>query len=134
MKKYENFANNLSVLSKANGEDLTNEFIIGGIIDKFFIQFELGWKLWKELLKYEGVAKVATGSPREIIKEAYKYFDFMDAEIWLDMLKSRNDMTHIYNGKQARALVDTIIKEYIPEFQRMQQNLIKMYGEHLADF
>ena len=134
MKKYENFANNLSVLSRANGEDLTNEFIIGGIIDKFFIQFELGWKLWKELLKYEGVAKAATGSPREIIKEAYKYFDFMDAEIWLDMLKSRNDMTHIYNGKQARALVDTIIKEYIPEFQRMQQNLIKMYGEHLADF
>ena len=134
MKKYENFANNLSVLSRANGEDLTNEFIIGGIIDKFFIQFELGWKLWKELLKYEGVAKAATGSPREIIKEAYKYFDFMDAEIWLDMLKSRNDMTHIYNGKQARALVDTIIKEYIPEFQKMQQNLLKMYGEHLADF
>ena len=134
MKKYENFANNLSVLSKANGEDLTNEFIIGGIIDKFFIQFELGWKLWKELLKYEGVAKAATGSPREIIKEAYKYFDFMDAEIWLDMLKSRNDMTHIYNGKQAIALVDTIIKEYIPEFQKMQQNLLKMYGEHLADF
>lgn len=134
MKKYENFANNLSVLSKANGEDLTNEFIIGGIIDKFFIQFELGWKLWKELLKYEGVAKAATGSPREIIKEAYKYFDFMDAEIWLDMLKSRNDMTHIYNGKQAIALVDTIIKEYIPEFQKMQQNLLKMYGEHLANF
>ena len=49
MKKYENYAANLKVLSSAKNEDLSNEFIISGIIDKFFIQFELGWKLLKQL-------------------------------------------------------------------------------------
>ena len=38
MKKYKNYVSNLRILEKAGEEDLTNEFIIGGIIDKFFIQ------------------------------------------------------------------------------------------------
>ena len=40
MKKFEHYCSNLNVLSRAGQEDLTNEFIIGGIIDKFHIQFE----------------------------------------------------------------------------------------------
>ena len=49
MKKFDHFKSNLKILEKADKEDLTNEFILGGIIDKFFIQFELGWKVLKEL-------------------------------------------------------------------------------------
>ena len=47
MKKFENFLSNLEVLSQADREDLENEFIVSGIIDKFFIQFELAWKVLK---------------------------------------------------------------------------------------
>ena len=49
MKKYDNYASNLRVLERADREALDNEFIISGIIDKFSIQFELGWKMLKEL-------------------------------------------------------------------------------------
>ena len=80
MKKYDNFCSNLRVLEKASEQDLENEFIISGIIDKFFIQFELGWKLIKELIKYEGRPIAASGSPRSIIKEAYKIYDFFDED------------------------------------------------------
>ena len=52
MKKFDNYISNLAVLEKAYGENLENEFIISGIIDKFFVQFELGWKVLKELLRY----------------------------------------------------------------------------------
>ena len=58
MKKFENYVANLNVLKRANEENLENDFIVGGIIDKFFIQFELGWKVLKELLRYEGPAQV----------------------------------------------------------------------------
>ena len=61
MKKFVNYKSNLAVLSRAGEQDLTNEFIIGGIIVKFSLQFELGWKVLKELLRYEGVAVAATG-------------------------------------------------------------------------
>lgn len=52
MKKFEHFKSNLKVLVTAENEDLSNEFIVGGIIDKFFVQFELGWKVLKEHGKF----------------------------------------------------------------------------------
>ena len=54
MKKFDNYRKNLDVLRRSDQQDLNNEFIISGIIDKFSIQFELGWKVLKELLTYEG--------------------------------------------------------------------------------
>ena len=44
------------------------------------------------------------------------------------MLKSRNDMTHIYDKKAAEDLVKIILKEYIPCFQKMKENVLKQYG------
>ena len=55
MKKFDNYRKNLDVLRLSDRQDLSNEFIISGIIDKFSIQFELGWKVLKELLTYEGI-------------------------------------------------------------------------------
>lgn len=67
MKKFDNYRKNLDVLRRSDQQDLNNEFIISGIIDKFSVQFELGWKVLKELLTYEGINAAKTGSPREII-------------------------------------------------------------------
>lgn len=129
MKKFENYKSNLKVLSKAKEEDLENEFIISGIIDKFFIQFELSWKVMKELLRYEGNSSANTGSPREIIKAAYATYDFVDERIWLSMLKERNNMTHIYDANEAKRLVTKIIEEYIPTFMRIQKEIEDKYQE-----
>lgn len=129
MKKFENYKSNLRVLSKAKEEDLENEFIISGIIDKFFIQFELSWKVMKELLRYEGNSSANTGSPREIIKAAYATYDFIDEGIWLSMLKERNNMTHIYDGNEAKRLVTKIIEEYIPTFVIVQKEIEERYQE-----
>lgn len=85
MKRFDNFAANLSVLSRAGQQDLANEFVMSGIIHKFFIQFELGWKVLKGLLRYEGSSAAASGSPREIIKKAYAVYDFIDEDV-LDRL------------------------------------------------
>ncbi len=129
MKKFEQFSRHLQVLRKADEEDLSNEFIISGVIDKFYIQFELGWKVLKELLAYEGVKSAASGSPREIIKAAYAYFDFIDENTWLQMLRDRNDTTHMYNEQAAIELADKVIKDYIPVFIKMQQAVKDRYGE-----
>ena len=123
MKKFDNFSSNLEVLLQADKEDLDNGFIISGIIYKFSLQFELGWKVLKELLRYEGKAVASTGSPRAVIKAAYTVFDFIDEKVWLSMLRARNDMTHIYGGEAAKRLVQVILKEYIPAFQHMQEGI-----------
>jgi nucleotidyltransferase substrate binding protein (TIGR01987 family) len=132
MKKYENYCSNLRILEQAHKENLENEFIISGIIDKFSIQFELGWKLLKVLLTYEGRPAAVTGSPRSIIKEAYAVYPFFDGELWLRMLKERNDMSHIYDGNEAKELVNRIIKEYIPQFAALETSLVQQYGDMLS--
>lgn len=133
MKKYDDFSKHLSILKKAHLEDLENEFIISGIIDKFYIQFELGWKVLKELMQYEGKSVAMTGSPREIIKASYVCYDFMNEEIWLKMLKDRNNTAHIYDENAAKGLVTMIIEEYIPEFVKMDTQIFKLYGDVLKE-
>ena len=133
MKKFENYISNLAVLERAYEEDLENEFIIGGIIDKFFVQFELGWKVLKELLRYEGKSAAGSGSPREILKAAYQIYDFLAEDIWLAMLRDRNDMAHMYNGEAARKLAGKILEEYIPEFQKLRAQIVFLYKDILAD-
>lgn len=132
MKKFENYVSNLRVLERADKESLENEFIVSGIIDKFSIQFELGWKTLKELLAYEGSRAALTGSPRGVIKEAYAVYPFFDGDIWLNMLKDRNDMAHIYDGNAAKELVKRILGEYIPEFVRLENELKRHYGDGLG--
>lgn len=131
MKKFDNYSSALETLKQAKDQDLENEFVQGGVISKFSLQFELGWKLMKELLKYEGDKTAATGSPREIIKAAYAYYDWMDEEIWLQMLRDRNDTAHIYDAALAEQLVATIIDRYIPEFERMDSNVAARYADIL---
>lgn len=131
MRKFDNFHNHLEVLNQAHLQDLENEFVISGIIDKFYIQFELGWKVLKELLNYEGDSKANSGSPREIIKQSYYCFDFLTEEIWLEMLRDRNDCTHNYNNDMARVLMKKIIDVYIPEFNRIDLEIRIQYSDVL---
>ena len=133
MKRYDAFVRHLEVLRQAHTQDLTNEFIISGIIDNFFIQFELGWKLLKDLLHYEGLTVAASGSPRTIIKEAYLLYDFLDEETWLCMLRARNDVVHIYNSALAQNLVGDILTQYIPAFTAMEAGLRARYGDLLME-
>ena len=131
MKKYDNYVSHLNVLKQADKEQLDNAFIISGIIDKFSIQFELGWKVLKELLRYEGRGEANSGSPREILKTAFELYDFVDEELWLAMLKDRNSMNHIYDGQAARDLVQTILERYIPAFQLLRTSIAERYAEQL---
>ena len=131
MKKFDQFQSNLKVLERAHKEDLENEFIVSGIIDKFFIQFELGWKALKDLLVYEGVSGAKSGSPRQIIKEAYRLYDFIREDTWLEMLSQRNDMAHLYDEEAAKRLMRRILTDYIPAFRQVQDGLISRYGDIL---
>ena len=113
MKKYENFASALANLEDAPNQDLSNDFVQSGLINKFNLQFELSWKLLKRLLEYEGATLAASGSPRAILKEAYRFYDFIDEAAWLEMLRDRN--TNVY----------------IPAFCQLRDGLMGRYGDLL---
>ena len=67
------------------------------MVGLYEICFEQSWKAMKELLENFGYADGATGSPRTILKTAYKAGMISDEELWLDALVSRNNVAHAYN-------------------------------------
>lgn len=131
--KHANYKANLSVLRQAPEQDLQNEFVLSGIIDKFAMQFELSWKLLRKTLEYEGRLDAATGSPRGIIKAAYDAYDFIGEGIWLRMLDDRNAAEHVYDAALARRLVDDIIGSYIAAFDDLLANLERLYPAELLE-
>ena len=128
MRRFDQYASALAVLSQADEQDLSNEFIQSGIVDKFSLQFELGWKMLKGLLAYEGDITASTGSPRDILKSSYRYFDFIDEDAWLSMLQDRNIIAHIYDADVLSNLIDRIIGTYIPVFEALRDAVQARYG------
>ncbi|MCI9129032.1 MAG: nucleotidyltransferase [Eggerthellaceae bacterium] len=131
MAKYENYKANLQILQQAPQQDLENEFIKSGIIDKFTLQFELAWKLLQKALRYEGRMDAATGSPRGIIKSAYAAYDFIDEATWLAMLDDRNTAQHVYDEEAATRIVNSILGAYIPAFKKLISDLEASYDQDL---
>lgn len=131
--KYANYKANLAILKQAPDQDLTNEFVQSGIIDKFAMQFELAWKLLRKTLEYEGRLDAAIGSPRGVLKAAYSAYDFLDEGIWLRMLDDRNAAEHVHDAKMAQRLVSDINGEYIAAFENLLSSLEKTYDAELLE-
>lgn len=124
MRHFDNFTNSLKVLSRAKKENALNDDIYRmGVIGQYNLTFELAWKAIKEILQLHGVINFKTGSPREILKEAYAINFLNDSEIWLEMLNSRNSIVHIYDENAAIELSNKIFDNYIAAFKNLRELL-----------
>lgn len=130
-REYGRFSSNFAVLARAYGEDLSNEFIVSGIVRRFTLQFDFALSLLAETLSYEGVAEAQSGSPRDILKAAYATYDFIDESVWLEMLQSGNTVMHLYDGEAALRQARKILDVYIPAFSQLDRDLRSRYGEEL---
>ena len=95
--------------------DLLNmdTFVLSGTSAKFSITFDLSWKVMKDILiQYYAITGFVTGSPRDVLREAFKANLISDDE-WMDMLKVRNELAHDYDSEIVKTYCNTIVKEYI---------------------
>ena len=116
MKSYEAFDSRLAVLETARFQDLDNDYVASGCVYIYEQVFGISISLHKRLLEYEGATLAASGSPRAILKEAYRFYDFIDEAAWLDMLRDRNTNVHIYDNKLAQDLIKRILTSISPLF------------------
>ena len=86
-----------------------------GVIQAFEYTFELGWKCMKDFLEYQGVKTEIYGS-RDAIRESFKAGVINDGECWMNMIKSRNLTSHIYDEEVINGIIDLIFKNYLDSF------------------
>lgn len=114
MKRFEerekDFENAVTRLREAMEEDST-PIVIDGVLHRFEFTFELAWKTMKDYLEYVGIIE-KTGSPREVIQEAFKEGLIEDGDKWISMMLARNALSHLYDEEKSREIYEDIKNGY----------------------
>ena len=97
--------------------------VITGLVGLYEICFEQSWKMMKEILEIHGYAEGATGSPKIILKTAYKAGMIRDEEQWLRALQARNNVTYSYNRKIASGIIADAKEEFYQMFCELKTEI-----------
>ena len=126
INRYNTFCKSLKNLEKSRHADPDADFVLEGTVLNFNLTFDIAWKVMKDILvKNMGILDFATGSPRETLQQAFTN-RLIDDDTWMQMLKTRNQLAHDYDGSFAREKFDDIIRVYYPLFERFRE-LAKTY-------
>ena len=122
MKKVDNFFRALENLRDIYQYDPPKGNVeITGLVGLYEICFEQAWKAMKELLEESGFAERKTGSPKMVIKTAYRAGMVHDEESWLSALTDRNNVTHSYNVEIAMSIIQHTKDCYVPMFEDLKK-------------
>lgn len=92
-----------------------------GLIQAFEYTHELSWKTLKDYFYEKGNNNVF-GS-KDATRLAFNYGIIINGEIWMDMIKSRNQTSHTYNEEVAEQIANSIINDYFDEFINLEKKL-----------
>ncbi|WP_031527703.1 nucleotidyltransferase substrate binding protein [Dyadobacter crusticola] len=96
-------------------DEFLDDIIKEGLIQRFEYTHELAWNVMKDFLLYEADIKVL-GS-KDATRAAFAADLIEDGELWMEMIKSRNQTSHTYNEGTANVIFKKVLEEYLPAFQ-----------------
>lgn len=97
-----------------------------GLIQSFEMAHELAWNVLKDYLEEKAGTTGLLGS-KDSTREAFKRGLIDDGDIWMDMIKSRNLTSHVYDEATARKIVEEICGRFYPCFVKMRQHFLPLY-------
>ena len=95
-----------------------------GLIQAFEFTHELAWNVLKDYLESQGIQGVV-GS-KGATREAFKNGLITDGEVWMDMVKSRNQTSHTYNEETANEITEAILTRYCAQFTQFSTRFAKL--------
>lgn len=113
LESYHKALSRLAEIVNASKLRALNDFERDGLVQRFELTHELSWKLMKAYAEYQGYDGI--GGSRDATRKAFEMNLIPDGQIWMDMIKSRNETSHNYNGDIASDVVDNILNVFYPE-------------------
>ena len=127
INRYRTFCKSLRNLEKSLRADPKADFVLEGTVLNFNLTFDIAWKVMKDILiKKLEILDFAVGSPRETLQQAFTNRIIAD-DLWMQMLRVRNQLAHDYDGTFAAEKFQDIIKVYYPLFEELRENIKKYY-------
>lgn len=118
-RKFLNLSKALKRLNEAVKVPRRNKLAVDGTIQRFEFAFELFWKTLKVLLEAEGLD---AQTPRESLQRSFQAGWIFDETLWLQMLKDRNETSHLYDESLAKR-IHKRIKTYAIEMESVFDRL-----------
>ena len=100
-----------------------HDVVKAGCIQYFEFSFELAWKTIKRFAEDEGIAEC--NSPKSALKAAFANRWIGTEIVWLDMLMSRNKMSHTYDAASALEVYSKL-NEYLIAMRELVGVLFKL--------
>ncbi len=113
--KLENLKHAVKRLNEAKtafASDLDNALYRDALIQRFEFTLELAWKTLREGLIDEFFSEKDLNLPRNVIAKAYQENYINDERIWIEMLKERNNIAHIYSEEDATTTANKIMLKF----------------------
>lgn len=101
-----------------------------GLIQAFEFTHELAWNTLKDFLENRGVLNLY-GS-KDVTRWAFRTGLIENGEAWMDMVKSRNLTSHIYDEATTAQISSAIRGAYFTEFEALRIKLDKLTREEGA--
>lgn len=120
-QRFQNFERGFILLRSAleeRGIEEFNDLELEGLIQRFEYTFELAWKTLKDYLEHSGVL-LPQITPASVIKAAFASKVIEDGQVWIDMLKHRNLMSHTYDFAKFQEAVAAIAARYLPALDQV---------------
>lgn len=131
-QRFSNFIKALNKLTEAvnyinehqqedDNTHIVAEIVKEGLIQRFEYTHELAWNVMKDYAAYQGNTLIK-GS-RDATREAFNMELITDGEVWMDMIRSRNQASHTYNEETAEDIYGKIIQNYHSVFQSFAETM-----------
>ena len=120
-QRFENYQKALFLLSDAlkEGADKLSLLEKEGTLQRFEFTFELAWKVMKDYLEEDGVV-ISPLTPKNVIKQAFISRIIENGQVWIDMLLSRNLMSHTYDSIKFEVIVKDVEIKYLVELKNLE--------------
>ncbi len=95
-----------------------------GLIQAFEFTHELAWNMMKDFLESHGAIDLY-GS-KDATRQAFAKGLIENGEVWMQMIKSRNQTTHTYNQSTANMIGKAIVSSYLAEFDQFLRRFTEL--------
>jgi nucleotidyltransferase substrate binding protein (TIGR01987 family) len=122
IQRFDNFKRALATLRRAaalSEQRGLSELEQQGLIQGFEFTHELAWNVLKDYLEEQGYVGII-GS-RNATREAFKNNLLTDGQVWMDMIKARNQTSHTYKTEIAEEIAKDILTQFFPAFEEMEK-------------
>ncbi|ASJ20261.1 nucleotidyltransferase substrate binding protein [Brachyspira hampsonii] len=115
-QRFNNFSKAYKLLNSVFEERKIEELSIleqEGVIQRFEYTYELAWKTLKDYLEYNGNLNNIDITARNVFKEAYSAGIIKEQGIFIDMMLSRNLLSHTYDFARFKEIIIKIENDYL---------------------